>query len=71
MCKNLWVQSVTLLKRKSIEGYRVIRTFGGMDYETQKFVNATRENRGREMKIVATNALGTASTQILLLLLSL
>lgn len=56
---------ITHIAGESIEGYRVIRTFGGEDYETRKFEHANKDNRNREMKVVATNSLGTAATQIL------
>ncbi len=56
---------ITHIAEECIEGYRVIRTFGGEQYETDKFNKATRDNRRREMKIVATNALGTTTTQIM------
>ncbi len=55
---------ISHIAEESFEGYRVIRTFGGEDYEKQKFVKATRGNLQREMKIVATNAIGTSTTQI-------
>ncbi len=54
------------IAEESIEGYRVIRIFGGESYEQQKFTAATRDNRRREMKIVATNAIGSAVTQIII-----
>ncbi|HVV68408.1 MAG TPA: lipid A export permease/ATP-binding protein MsbA [Gammaproteobacteria bacterium] len=56
---------ISHIAEESFEGYRVIRTFGGEDYENNKFVKATKDNRRREMKIVATNAIGTATTQII------
>jgi len=57
---------VSHIAEESIEGYRVIRIFGGEKYENNKFTQATENNRQREMKIVVTNALGTASIQILI-----
>lgn len=57
---------ITHIAEESIEGYRVIRTFGGEEYETGKFYKANRDNLHREMKVVATNSLGTAITQILI-----
>lgn len=60
------VGEVSHITEESIEGYKVIRTFGGEQYEKQKFDQATFLNRQRELKIVTTNALGTSSVQILI-----
>jgi subfamily B ATP-binding cassette protein MsbA len=58
------VGEVSHIAEESIEGYRVIRTFGGEAYETEKFVNATCNNKQQEMKVIVTNALGTAAVQV-------
>lgn len=60
------VADVSHIAEESIEGYRVIRTFGGEQYEMDKFTKATKLNRQRELKIVTTNAIGTSGVQILL-----
>ncbi len=60
------VAEVSHIAEESIEGYRVIRTFGGEQYERDKFIHATQSNRQREMKIVTTNSLGTAAIQIII-----
>lgn len=56
--------SVTHIAEEGIEGNRVIRSFGGQTYEQDKFNKATRVQRDRELKIVITNAIGTAGVQI-------
>jgi len=60
------VADVTHVAEEAIEGYRVIRTFGGETYEHNKFTRATKVNRQRELKVVVTNALGTASVQLII-----
>lgn len=60
------VGEVSHIAEESIEGYRVIRTFGGEQYETSKFNNATEGNQKREMKIISTESLGTAGVQVLI-----
>jgi subfamily B ATP-binding cassette protein MsbA len=60
------VAEVSHIAEESIEGYRVIRTFGGEKYESDKFTDATENNRQREMKIVTTNSLGTAAIQVII-----
>lgn len=54
---------VTHVAEEAIEGYKVIRTFGGEAYEKNKFMAATEYNCQREMKVVATNSLSTATVQ--------
>lgn len=56
---------LTHISEESIEGYRVIRIFGGEDYEKAKFQKASQQNRNREMKVIATNALGTSIVQVI------
>lgn len=60
------IAEVSHIAGESIEGYRVIRVFGGEKYEIAKFTQATESNRQREMKIVSTNVLGTAAIQVIL-----
>lgn len=56
---------VTHVAEEAIEGYKVIRTFGGENYERQKFMAATELNQHREMKIIVTDTLGSTSVQLL------
>lgn len=56
--------SVTHIAEEGIEGNRVIRSFGSQAYEQDKFNKATSVQRNRELKIVITNAIGTAGVQI-------
>ncbi len=56
---------VTHVAEEAIEGYKVIRTFGGEQYERQKFFAATELNQHREMKIIVTDTLGATGVQLL------
>ncbi len=56
---------VMSIAEEGIEGYKVIRAYGGQDYETQKFYKATFENRKRELKMVVTKALSVSSVQLI------
>lgn len=58
------VGDVTHVAEESIEGYRVVRIFGGEEYEKKKFNRAAALNRFREMKVVVTNSLGSSYVQI-------
>ncbi|OGT65510.1 MAG: lipid A export permease/ATP-binding protein MsbA [Gammaproteobacteria bacterium RIFCSPHIGHO2_12_FULL_45_9] len=57
---------VTHVASESINGYKVIRLFGGEAYERDKFDCATERNRQRELKIIVTNAIGSGITQVLI-----
>lgn len=50
---------------ENIEGYKVVRSFEGQDYETAKFNKATRTNRQREMKIVASRSISVSLVQFI------
>lgn len=54
---------VTHVAEEAIEGYKVIRTFGGEAYEMNKFNQITAKNRFRELKIIATNTLASIGVQ--------
>jgi ATP-binding cassette, subfamily B, bacterial MsbA len=56
---------VTHVAEEAIEGYKVIRTFGGENYEKRKFHQATELNQHREMKIIVTDTIGSATVQLL------
>src|SRR3990167_7918552 len=59
------VGDVTHVAGEGIDGYRVIRLYGGQQYEDDKFNRATKANLQRELKIVVTNSVGTSSVQLL------
>lgn len=59
------VGDIAHIAEEGIQGYRVIRTFGGENYEREKFNNAAHFNRHCEMKIAVTNSLGTSIVQIM------
>lgn len=56
---------VTHVAEEGIENYKVVRIFGGEKYEKAKFDEVTQTNRNREMKVVMTNALGSAMVQVI------
>lgn len=60
------VGEVAHIASEAIDGYKVIRLYGGQQYEDDKFVRATDGNRQRELKVVVTNSIGTSSIEILL-----
>jgi len=48
-----------------MDGYKVVRTFDGHDYETEKFNRAVKVNRQREMKVVAARAISGSLVQFI------
>src|SRR3990167_5684561 len=59
------VGDVTHVAGEGIDGYLVVRLYGGQKYEMEKFNLATKSNLQRELKIVVTNSVGTSSIQLL------
>lgn len=57
---------VTHVTSESIQGYRVVRSFGGEDYEKQRFLDASEENKSKQLKMVRTGAVYTPSLQLVI-----
>ncbi len=56
---------VTHVASEAIQGYRVVRTFGGTDYERKRFARVSNDNRRQSMKMVITGAIATPVIQLL------
>lgn len=50
---------------EAIEGYQVVRMFGGENYEAEKFSKVTKANLFRELKIVVTKSLSVSGVQFI------
>ncbi len=50
---------------ENIEAYKVVRAFEGQIHEADKFNKATRINRQREMKMVATRSISVSAVQFI------
>lgn len=57
---------VTHVSSEVIEAHKVVRLYGGQDYENHKFHQATKKNQQRELKVVVTNSMGMAMVQLLI-----
>ncbi|ENO89917.1 lipid A export permease/ATP-binding protein MsbA [Thauera linaloolentis] len=55
---------LTHVASESIQGYRVVRSFGGETYESGRFVRASVDNTKKQLKMVKTNAVFTPSLQV-------
>ena len=51
---------------ETIQGFAVVKSYGGQAYETQRFDNASKENLKQSMKMVVTSALNTPVIQFLM-----
>lgn len=54
---------VTHVASETLQGYRVVRSFGGKDFEFQRFVKASQYNRTQAMKMALTKAISTPVVQ--------
>jgi subfamily B ATP-binding cassette protein MsbA len=57
---------VTEIAGEVIEGYRVVRIFGGESYEVAKFNRATEASRQNDMKVAVTKAINVSGVQFVL-----
>lgn len=56
---------VTHVATEAVQGYREVRTFGGSDYEAERFDKVSQDNRRQSMKMVVTSSLATPAIQIM------
>ncbi len=59
------VGDITQVTGEMISGYRVMRSFGGEEYEKQRFYKACQKNFQQNMKIVVTAAANTPLIQMI------
>lgn len=57
---------VTEIASEAIDGYRVVRLFGGEAYEVNKFNEAAEVSRLNDMKVASSKALNVSSVQIII-----
>jgi subfamily B ATP-binding cassette protein MsbA len=59
------VGDITQVSGEMVNGYRVMRSFGGEPYERQRFETASKQNYFQNIKIVLTSAANTPVIQLL------
>lgn len=59
---------VTEIASEVIDGYRVVRVFGGESYEINKFKKATEKSRHNDMKVATSKALNVLGVQSIIAL---
>ncbi|MDY7567731.1 lipid A export permease/ATP-binding protein MsbA [Pseudomonas sp. RTC3] len=57
---------VTHVASETIQGYRVVRSFGGEAYEKQRFLNASESNTNRQLRMTRTGAIYTPMLQLVI-----
>lgn len=57
------VGDVTHVASETLQGYRVVRSFGGTAFEYQRFLKASEYNRTQAMKMALTKAISTPVVQ--------
>ncbi|HEX6734045.1 MAG TPA: lipid A export permease/ATP-binding protein MsbA [Azonexus sp.] len=55
---------LTHIASETIQGYRVVRSFGGEDYESARFKQASEENTAKHLRMVKTSATFTPALQL-------
>ncbi len=55
---------LTHVASETIQGYRVVRSFGGEDYEARRFKVASEDNTAKQLRMVKTGALFTPALQL-------
>jgi subfamily B ATP-binding cassette protein MsbA len=55
---------LTHIASETIQGYRVVRSFGGEDYESERFKKASAENTAKQLRMVKTSATFTPALQV-------
>ncbi|WP_166265899.1 lipid A export permease/ATP-binding protein MsbA [Marinobacter caseinilyticus] len=56
---------ITHVASESISGYRVVRTFGGEDYERQRFGDVSQRNLTQSLKLASAQAISVPVIQVL------
>lgn len=50
---------ITHISEETIEGYKVVKIFGGESYESTKFARYNQQNRNQSLKVVITQSIST------------
>ena len=59
------IGDVTRVSEEVLTGNRVVKVFGGHEYEKKRIVEADESNRKQNMKLIGARSLGVAVTQVL------
>ena len=54
-----YLGDITHISEEAIEGYKVVKIFGGQKYEASKFIEVNTQNRNQAMKVIFTESMST------------
>lgn len=54
-----YLGDISHISEETIEGYKVVKIFGGQQYETEKFKEVNQQNRNQALKIILTENFST------------
>jgi len=63
---QLAMGDVTHVASETIQGYRVVRSFGGEAYEEKRFFNASQSNTDKQLRMTRTGAIYTPMLQLVI-----
>ncbi len=63
---QLAMGDVTHVASETIQGYRVVRSFGGEDYESRRFRDASDDSTQKQLRMVKTGAIYTPALQLVI-----
>ncbi|WP_438300503.1 lipid A export permease/ATP-binding protein MsbA [Pseudomonas sp. NMS19W] len=63
---QLAMGDVTHVASETIQGYRVVRSFGGETYEEKRFLNASQSNTDKQLRMTRTGAIYTPMLQLVI-----
>ena len=55
---------VTHVASEAVQGFQVVRIYGGSDYERERFTGVSNNNRRQSMKMVITQSIATPAVQL-------
>jgi subfamily B ATP-binding cassette protein MsbA len=62
------IGDMTHITSELVNGHRVVRSYGGEDYEKQRFLECSLYNRGQSLKVVTTAAINNQVMQLIIAL---
>lgn len=57
---------LTHVASETIQGYRVVRSFGGERYESERFLEASKDNTQKQLRMTRTSAIYTPALQLVI-----
>ena len=60
------IGDMTYITAELVNGHRIVRSYGGSDYEKKRFVESSFYNRGQSLKSIATSAINNQIMQLII-----